>query len=199
VIPLESLRRTASFARERKIPVHLDGARLFNAAVAARVDVADFAACADSVSLCLSKGLGAPVGSLVAGDAAFCERGLLVRKRLGGWMRQAGLLAAAGLYALEHNVQRLAEDHALAKALVKILHGRPGLHCPPAEVETNMVMVQVDHPRFDAQGLADALEVHGVLVLTMTARSLRFVTHLDVGPADVARLEAALEKVLGTR
>ncbi len=199
VIPLASMQRTSEFARTAGIPVHLDGARLFNAVVASAVPAAKYAACADSVSICLSKGLGAPVGSLIVGDAAFCERGRLVRKRLGGWMRQSGLLAAAGLYALEHNVQRLAEDHALAKSLANALHGLPGLSCPPEEIETNMVMVQVDHPRFDAAGLAEALVPYGVLVLTMTKKSLRFVTHFDVGAEDVARLGEAARKVLGAR
>src|SRR5690349_16994744 len=199
VIPLDSLQRTAAFAREQGIPVHLDGARLFNAAVASGVDVAQYAACADSVSICLSKGLGAPVGSLIAGGGEFWVRAQLVRKRLGGWMRQAGVLAAAGLYALEHNVARLAADHALARDLARALHGLPGLHCPPDEIETNMVMVQVDHPALDAEDLVDALELEGVLVQTMTPRSLRFVTHLDVGPEDVARLAAAAKRVLGAR
>ncbi len=185
VIPLESLQRTQEFARRSGIPVHMDGARLLNAAVASGVDAARFAACADSVSICLSKGLGAPVGSLLLGDVAFAERAKLVRKRLGGWMRQAGVLAAAGLYALENNVARLAQDHALAKALAGVLHGLPGLTCPPDEVETNIVMVRVDHPRFDAAALEAALLPLGVLVLPMTTKSLRFVTHMDVGPQDV--------------
>jgi threonine aldolase len=197
VIPLSALQRTAKFAREHQLPVHMDGARLFNAAVASGVDVADYAACADSVSICLSKGLGAPVGSLIAGDNDFCERGRLVRKRLGGWMRQAGLLAAAGLYALEHNVARLAEDHALARALAESLHGLPGLSCAPQEVETNIVMVQLAHPRFDAAAFMEALRPHGVLVLPMSANCLRFVTHLEVGPADVQRLAAAARTILG--
>ncbi|HUR27965.1 MAG TPA: GntG family PLP-dependent aldolase, partial [Planctomycetota bacterium] len=174
VIPLASMQRTAAFARERGIPVHLDGARLFNAQVASGIDVARYAACADSVSICLSKGLGAPVGSLVAGSEDFWVRARLVRKRLGGWMRQAGVLAAAGLYALEHNVARLAADHTLAKSLARALHGLPGLSCPPDEIETNMVMVQVDHPRLGADDVVGALAAEGVLVQTMTKTSLRF-------------------------
>jgi len=197
VIPLEAMQRTAAFAREAKIPLHLDGARLFNAAVASGVEARRYAECADSVSICLSKGLGAPVGSLIVGDAEFCERAKLVRKRLGGWMRQAGFLAAAGLYALEHNVQRLARDHALARALAKSLHGLPGLHCPPEEIETNMVMVRVEHARFDPAKLVEALRPHGVLVLPMSANSLRFVTHLDLGPEDVERLAKAMRTILG--
>ncbi len=199
VIALESLRRTADFAREHRIPVHMDGARLFNAAVASGVDAATYAACADSVSICLSKGLGAPVGSLISGDAAFVQRAMVVRKRLGGWMRQAGLLAGAGIFALENNVSRLAQDHALAKQLAAALHGLPGLDCDPSQVETNIVMVAVDHPRHNVDSLTAAFASLGVLVLPMGPRSLRFVTHLDVGEADVARLANAAHGILGAR
>ena len=198
VIPLDLMQQSYAFARKAEIPVHMDGARLFNAAVASGISAERYAACADSVSFCLSKGLGAPVGSLIVGDEAFAERAQVVRKRLGGWMRQAGLLAAAGLYALEHNVARLAQDHALAKSLASALHGLPGLTCPPDEVETNIVMVRVDHPRFDPAGLEAALLPHGVLVLPMGRNSLRFVTHMDVGPDDVARLKAAASKLLAS-
>lgn len=196
VIPLESLQRTQAFARRAGIPLHMDGARLLNAAVASGVEARRYAECADSVSICLSKGLGAPVGSLILGDEAFAQRAKVVRKRLGGWMRQAGLLAAAGLYALEHNVTRLAEDHALARSLAEALHGLPGLSCPPDEVQTNIVMVRLSHPRLDANALMEAFASHGVLVLPMTEQSLRFVTHLDVGPQDVARLKAAALQIL---
>jgi threonine aldolase len=196
VLPRGNLEGVRRVAREAGIPVHMDGARLWNAAVAAGVEPRVFAAFADSVSVCLSKGLGAPVGSLIAGDARFLERARIVRKRLGGWMRQAGILAAAGLYALEHNVARLAEDHALARSLAEALHGRKGLACPPQEIETNIVFVQVDHPRTDAAKLAAALEEKGVRVLTQTSSALRFVTHLDVGPEDVDRLAGALDGLL---
>lgn len=196
VIPLERLRALRDFARAKQIPIHMDGARLFNAAVASGQSVADYAACADSVSICLSKGLGAPVGSLILGDDAFIDRAKRVRKRLGGWMRQAGMLAAAGAYALEHHVQRLADDHRLARSLAEVLHGLPGLSCAPQDVETNIVMVDVRGSGHDAAGFARALEPHGVRVLPMTEHSLRFVTHLDVGPADVARLERAARDVL---
>lgn len=196
VIPLEHLRRLSATARELGLAVHMDGARLFNAVVASGVTAREYAACADSVSICLSKGLGAPVGSLIAGDAAFLQRALRVRKRLGGWMRQAGLLAAAGLYALEHNVARLAEDHALARALARALDGRPGITCPPDEVATNIVMARVDPARHSTEALGAALAERGVRVLAQNATTLRFVTHMDVGPADVARLSEALDAIL---
>jgi threonine aldolase len=192
VVPLANLQAVHAVARDAGLPVHMDGARLANAVVASSIPADRWAACADSVSICLSKGLGAPVGSLIAGDEAFLERARLVRKRFGGWMRQAGFIAAAGLYALEHNVERLAEDHALARDVADALHGRPGLICPPEEIETNIVMVRVEHPELDADALAAKLEKHGVLAMSMHARSLRFVTHLDVGPKDVENLRRAL-------
>lgn len=196
VLPRANLEGVRKVAREAGIPIHMDGARLWNAAVAAGVEPRAFAEFGDSVSVCLSKGLGAPVGSLIAGNRAFLEKALIVRKRLGGWMRQAGILAAAGLFALEYNVARLAEDHALARALAEAVHGRKGLSCPPSEVETNIVFVRVDHPRYDATKLAAALEAAGVLVLPQTSRALRFVTHLDVGPSDLDRLVQAVDRLL---
>jgi threonine aldolase len=197
VVPLDALRATQRTAHELGARVHMDGARLANAVVASGVGAREWAATADSVSICLSKGLGAPVGSLVAGPADFLERGRRVRKRLGGWMRQAGWIAAAGRFALEHQVERLARDHALARALAEVCDARPGLACDPAAVETNIVMVAVEHPDWDAARLARALDERGVRVLPMNATSLRFVTHLDVGPADVERLQGALVELLG--
>jgi threonine aldolase len=196
VVPLAHLRAVKRCAEELGLPVHMDGARLFNAAVAAREAPRDHAACADSVSICLSKGLGAPVGSLIAGDKAFLERARLVRKRLGGWMRQAGILAAAGLYALEHNVERLAADHALARDVARALAGHAGLSAEPSAVETNIVMARVARAGWSPERLARALGERGVLVLPMNATTLRFVTHLDVGPQDVRRLDEALAAIL---
>ncbi|MCA8978725.1 MAG: aminotransferase class I/II-fold pyridoxal phosphate-dependent enzyme [Planctomycetes bacterium] len=197
VIPLDALRMVRRVADERGLPVHMDGARLANAHVASGVPAADFAACADSVAICLSKGLGAPVGSIVAGDADFIQRAKRVRKRLGGWMRQAGVIAAAGLHALEHHVERLAEDHALAKQLAERLGALPGLVAPRTPVETNLVLVGVDHPRHDPASLAAALAEHGVLVMPLSPTQLRFVTHMDVGEADLDRLVDACAAILG--
>ncbi len=196
VVPLENLVAVRAAAREREIPVHLDGARLANAAVASGVDAARFAAQADSVSLCFSKGLGAPVGSVVAGDGEFRERAVLVRKRLGGWMRQAGIVAAGALHALERHVERLAEDHALAKELAERLHAIEGLHAPPAEVETNLVLVRVERAGWDGPRLVAALAEQGVRVSALAPDTLRFVTHLDVGPADAERAADALARIL---
>ncbi|MEM7309259.1 MAG: GntG family PLP-dependent aldolase [Planctomycetota bacterium] len=196
VVPLDRLRAVRDVASELGLPVHMDGARLANAVAASGVPAAEWAACADSVSVCLSKGLGAPVGSIIAGDAAFLERAKLVRKRLGGWMRQAGILAAAGRIALAEGVERLPDDHRLARDLAERLDSIPGLSCAAAEVETNIVFVSVDDERFDAPMLSVKLEERGVRAMPQAERVLRCVTHRDVGPADVERLESALRSIL---
>jgi threonine aldolase len=196
VIPLAHLREVRRVAQELGVPVHLDGARLFNAVVASGVSAREFAECADSVSICLSKGLGCPVGSLIAGPRDFLERGKLVRKRLGGWMRQSGILAAAGLYALEHNVERLAQDHALARELAAAVAGFDGFESSPNEVETNIVMARVARRGHDPMSLMGALKQRNVLVLPQNANTLRFVTHMDVGREGVEQLRGALGEIL---
>ena len=196
VVPLEHLRELRDRVRERGLRVHMDGARIGNAAAAAGIPASVFAATADSVSACLSKGLGAPVGSVIAGDEEFLARGRRVRQMLGGWMRQAGILASAGLIALEQGLARLGEDHALARAVAAALDPIEGLSCPPQEVDTNIVMVQVRHRKLAAEALARALEERGVRTLAWAPDCLRLVTHRDVGPADVDRLEQAAVAVL---
>lgn len=196
VVPLDNLRAIQAVAREQSVPVHMDGARLANAVAASGVPAEQWAACVDSVSVCLSKGLGAPVGSIVAGDEAFLERAKLVRKRLGGWMRQAGVIAAAGLVALEEGVERLVEDHDLARDLAERVDALAGISCPPSEVETNILFIRIEDERFDAQTLLERLEEQGVRVLHQTDRCLRAVTHRDVGPADAERFEATLRAIL---
>ncbi len=197
VVPLDALRAVRDVAHAAGVPVHLDGARLAHAVVASGTDAATWAACADTVSLCFSKGLGAPVGSVVAGDAAFLESALRLRKRLGGWMRQSGVLAAPALLALETGVERLEQDHALARELAAVLARFDALRVDPDDVETNLVLVRVEHDELDARALSARLADEGVLVLPLAPDVLRFVTHLDVGPDDVRRLAAALERVLG--
>ncbi len=198
VAPYAELEEVSAIARAAEAKVHLDGARLANAVVASGVEARRWAALADSVSVCLSKGLGAPVGSLVAGDAEFCAGARLVRKRLGGWMRQAGILAAAGLYAFEHHMQRLEQDHALARDLATRLAGIDGIGCDPGSVDTNIVMARIEGAGegTTVAELSAALEARGVRALPMGAGLLRFTTHLDVGPADVERAEAELRALL---
>jgi threonine aldolase len=198
VVGLENLEAIAAIGRERSIPVHLDGARLANAVVASGIAAERWGACADSVSLCFSKGLGAPVGSVIAADdGAFLERARVVRKRLGGWMRQSGIIAAGALYALRNNLERLAEDHALARELARSLQELPGLACDGA-IETNLVMIEVDERAgFDAPGLAAELARRGIGVSNLERTTLRCVTHMGVGPQDVRRLRGALAEIMG--
>jgi len=196
VQPLAELERLYAWAHGRGARVHMDGARLANAVVASGIDARDWAAQADSVSVCLSKGLGAPVGSLLIADGDAIERALRLRKRLGGGMRQAGFLAAAGLVALEEGLPRLAEDHALARSLAERLSALDGVHCDPESVETNIVTVELVHPERDPQAVASELEAAGVRALLFPPNILRFVTHRDVGPSDAERCAAAMARIL---
>lgn len=194
VLPPGNAAAVAEVARRHGLPVHLDGARIFNAAVALGVPAAQVAAPADSVMFCLSKGLAAPVGSVLVGSRAFIARARVSRKLLGGGMRQAGILAAAGLVALRTMVARLAEDHQNAARLAAGLGGLPGLEVDPEGVETNIVAFRVADPRWDAPGLAAALRAAGVLCNAMGPRAVRMVTHKDVVRADV---DEALDRVEG--
>ena len=192
----EYTRTVSAIAHERGVPLHIDGARFFNAVVALGVTPAELAGPADSVTFCLSKGLAAPVGSVVVGNGPFIARARRARKLLGGGMRQAGILAAAGLFALEHNVERLAQDHALACELASVLDRFDGLSADPRTVDTNIVMARVTRKGWTPERLASALGERGVLVLPMNATTLRFVTHLDVGPQDARRVDEALSAIL---
>jgi len=180
----------AAFAKARGIPLHLDGARLCNAAVAQGASAAALAAPFDTVSMCFSKGLGAPVGSVIAGSKALMVRAHRFRKMLGGGMRQAGILAAAALYALENNVDRLAEDHANARLLADRLSQVPGLSVNLERVQTNIVMVDLATWLPAGPEAVVALKAAGVLCLPVGPRRLRLVTHLDV---DRAACERAVE------
>jgi threonine aldolase len=185
----------AAIARKHGLRLHLDGARLLNAAVALGRSARALAAPFDSVSLCLSKGLGAPVGSLVAGSKDFVHRAHRRRKMMGGGMRQAGILAAAGLWALEHHVERLVEDHHNARRFAEGILGAPGIDVELATVETNIVIWELkgDVP-FDAAEYVARARAQGLLLNSISARRLRAVTHLDVDAAACARAaEIAVE------
>lgn len=188
----EEIAAVAAVAHAAGVPVHVDGARLFNAAVALKRDPREFAAPVDSVTFCLSKGLGAPVGSVVCGSAAFVERARRVRKMVGGGMRQAGILAAAGLVALERMVGRLADDHANARTLAEGLATLPGLAVDLASVQTNIVIVRVDRGERARSTAATAELVSGcaarkVKVHAMGPTAIRCVTHKDVDAEDIRR------------
>ena len=180
VLPLEYLARARSFTREHGLQLHLDGARLYNAAVKLGVDAREIAQHFDSVSVCLSKGLGAPIGSVLCGSTALIAKARRLRKMVGGGMRQAGSLAAAGLYALDHQVQRLAEDHANAHWLGDALR-QAGYEVEP--VQTNMVYVQIGD---QAQALKAFAAERGITL--SAAPRLRMVTHLDVSRAQIERV-----------
>ena len=185
VLPLAYMGAVAGLAREKGIPVHLDGARLFNAATALKVKPREIAQHSDSVCFCVSKGLSAPVGSVLCGGKAFIERARAFRRMVGGNMRQSGPVAAAGIVALETMVDRLAEDHATAKRLAQGLNRIDNSLVDPKEVDSNLVRVEVNKSgRRAAQWSAD-LKQKGVVVAPCDTYSLRFVTHRHVSPADV--------------
>jgi threonine aldolase len=183
----------ARAAHAHGLRVHCDGARLFNAAVALGVSPAELVDECDTVTVCVSKGLGAPVGSVVSGDAPTIDAVRRWRKRLGGGMRQAGIIAAAGLYALEHNVERLAEDHANAKVIAEAIAACPGATLRRPAVATNIVMFDTAGP---AAELADSMRNDGVLVSTMGPHTLRCVTHLDVDAAGTQRAASVIARAL---
>jgi threonine aldolase len=192
VLPLDYLARASRFARERRLGQHLDGARVFNAAVKQRVAVREIAQHFDTVSVCLSKGLGAPVGSVLCGSRDHIAKARRWRKVLGGGMRQAGVLAAAGLYALEHHVDRMAEDHANARALAEGLNELPGVRVDPDVVQTNMVFIALPPERADA--LRSFLRTRCILL--GSGSQIRLVTHLDVTAEDVASVVGAVREFL---
>lgn len=179
----EYLRDVQAFARERGLRIHLDGARLFNAAVAQRTDVRTVTGHADSVQFCLSKGLAAPVGSILAGDAALIARARRIRKLVGGAMRQAGVIAAAGIIALEEMVERLAEDHANARMLAEGLASFPQIALDLATVQTDIVIFSLRVG--SATALVQALAAHGVLVGEVGRGALRAVTHYGIDASDI--------------
>ena len=194
VQPLEQLRALRALTADAGVAVHLDGARLWNAAVATGVPLSDLGACADTVSVALSKGLGAPAGSVLVSSAERVARARVRRKRLGGGMRQVGILAAGGLHALDHHVERLADDHARARQLaLACAQALPGSVDPDA-VETNIVVLSVD----GAAAVAAAAAERGVAVSVLGPRTVRLVTHLDVDAAGADRAAQVLAEVLRT-
>jgi threonine aldolase len=179
------------------LPVHLDGARIFNAAVALQTDVATLTRGCDSVMFCLSKGLAAPVGSILVGTAEFIDRARSVRKMLGGGMRQAGILAAAGLIALEKMPARLCEDHENARSLAERLARIPSLDVDPAKVRTNIVIAGTSRTGLGSSEISSRLKVRGVLVSTVDAKTMRLLTHIDVDRKNVIDAASAFADVVG--
>lgn len=199
VFPQDEVRAIAALARGRGLRLHLDGARLCNAAAASGRTPAELAAPFDTVSLCLSKGLGAPVGSLLAGEKALIARAWLRRKQLGGGMRQAGIIAAGALYALRHHVTRLVEDQARAKAMAERIAGAPHVAFDPASVQTNIVLFDLlPSAPCDAEAFCARLAGEGVLLSAMGPRRVRAVTHLDVTEGECRAAADAIRAALSS-
>lgn len=196
VYPIEKIQAIGEWARKNGLVMHLDGARLWNAVVATGIAAGEWARHFDTVSVCFSKGLGAPIGSALSGPHDFIARARRVRKLFGGGMRQAGMAAAGALYALEHHVERLAEDHRNAQVIAQAVADTPGLRLDPAEVETNLIFIRVACEVGTAQSVAAALKARGVLVLPTAPQTLRACTHLDVSAAQAERAADAIRQAL---
>jgi len=191
IYAIEELQKISAVCREKGLKLHLDGARMFNALVASQTNAEDYHNLFDSISICLSKGLGAPIGSVLLGDKAFIKRARKVRKAFGGGMRQVGLLAAAGLYALKNNVERLEEDHANARFLAEELNKLPYVSSviPP---ETNIVIFDVASS-VNPVDLIAYIEKHGIRVVQFGPKSIRMVTHLDVNREQLEEVVRCME------
>ncbi len=198
VYPPAVIREICEGAHERGIRVHMDGARVFNASAATGLPVSEIVAPVDTVMFCLSKALGAPVGSMLAGPADLIAKGRLYRKRLGGGMRQVGVLAAAGLIALEETPKRLAEDHCNAKFLAEGLSRVPGIAVDPAKVATNITIFDVSGTGVAPAEISARLRQRGVLINSINERQMRAVTHYDVDRAACAQALAAVEDALAS-
>jgi threonine aldolase len=199
VWPLAGVRAVCETAHRHGLAAHMDGARLLNAAVAAGIPAREYALGFDSVWIDFTKGLGAPVGAALAGNRDFIEEAWRYKQAWGGAMRQAGIIAAGGVYALRHHVERLADDHANARRLAEGLAGIPGISIDPATVETNIVFFDVAGTGLDAGDWAAALLERGVRVGPSSATRIRAVTHLDVDRAGIERALAAAREVSAAR
>jgi len=196
IYPIETIAEIESIARQHGLWMHLDGARLWNAHVATGISLEMYASHFDSVSVCLSKGLGAPVGSMVAGSRDFIGRARRTRKLFGGGMRQVGILAAAGIYALEHNIERLAEDHANARFLAEHFATLPGLSVDLETVQSNIVIITVDPKVMSAVDFSSRLAEQGVLCIPFGGDRVRFVPNLDTGADDCRRAAATVTELM---
>ena len=196
IYPIEKMIEIHRLARSKGLLIHLDGARLWNASVATGIAPHEYAQWADSVSVCLSKGLGTPIGSLIAGSKTFIERVHRFRKMFGGGMRQVGIIAAAGIYALDHHIERLREDHENSKRLALGLKELKGVSIHPGHVETNIIIFDIIHERLTAPALAEEMRENGVLIHAMGKMKIRLVTHLDVNGDDIETTLRAFGKVL---
>jgi threonine aldolase len=196
VVPLENFKAVRKIADENGLRVHLDGARIFNASHASGVPVKEYAKHVDSVMFCLSKGLSAPVGSMLVADRERIEFGRRLRKALGGGMRQVGVLAAPGIIALTEMAGRLKDDHTRAKRLAQGISGLPGIKLDPADVQTNIIIFGFAHPSIMVPAMLEKMKAKGILALAVSG-GIRMVTHKDVGDEDVERAIKAFQDILG--
>jgi threonine aldolase len=196
VYPMDKVQAISAWAHKHGLIMHLDGARLWNAVVASGISAPEWTRHFDSVSVCFSKGLGAPLGSALAGTREFVTRAKRIRKLLGGGMRQAGVAAAAALYALDHHVERLAEDHRHARVIAQAIADTACLRLDPPEVETNIIYVEVDPDFATAKEVAQLLKQRGLLVQTPSPHTLRACTHLDVSAAQAEQAAETIRQVL---
>lgn len=195
VWPYQQLVDICQWARDNQLKTHLDGARLFNAEAASGIPAIEWSRHFDSVSICFSKGLGAPVGSALAGPKPFIQAARRARKLFGGGMRQAGVLAAAALYALEHHRERLVEDHQNAQKLADAVARCNALSCDPVRIDSNIVLVQVDPSRGTARQLVEQLREHRVLAIPFGPQSIRLVTHLDLSASQIDQACEVIESI----
>jgi threonine aldolase len=198
IYPIDKIQETAEIAHDHHIPMHLDGARLMNAVVETGISAKEYARYFNSISLCFSKGLGAPVGSALAGDIEFIRKARRYRKIFGGAMRQIGILAAACLFALDHNVQRLKDDHRRTKRLAQGLAAVPGIRIDLEQVQTNMVVIHIQHPCFNAFSLSKALLQQGLAANALDAQKIRAVVHLDIDDDQIEKAIKIFQEVLFT-
>ncbi|MFZ0389980.1 MAG: GntG family PLP-dependent aldolase, partial [Calditrichia bacterium] len=199
IFPLDSIKEIYDLSREKNIAIHLDGARLWNASVATGISIAEYCRYSDSVSMCFSKGLGAPVGSVIAGSREFIERARYYRKVYGGGMRQSGILAAAAIYAVENHIERLAEDHRRARKLAEFIAELPGIAIDPETVQTNIVVFDLTGSGWTGEQFINALFENGVKMLTFAGTRIRAVTHLHITDEDISRTESIIRKVWNGR
>lgn len=196
LLPLENIKEISKFARNNKLKIHLDGARLWNASIATGISLKEYCQYFDSVSLCFSKGLGAPVGSIVVGDKNFIHKVHYYRKVFGGGMRQAGILAAACIYAVEKHFERLKEDHQRAKRFAEAISKIPAIKVDLKTIQTNIVIFDVDIPGFVAEDFLIKLQENGVLMLEIDPNRIRAVTHLDLTDEDLEKAIDVLSNLL---
>jgi threonine aldolase len=195
IYPLDKIKEIRQLAKRHDIPMHLDGARIFNASVASGIDVKEVARQFDSLMFCFSKGLGAPVGSVIAGSKTFIKRAHRARKLLGGGMRQVGILAAAAHYALDNNITRLAEDHENAQTLAQGISAIDGFEIDPDSVETNIVVFDVSGSEFTVEKVVQKLNKKGILMIPFGANFVRAVTHLDVNAAQIQQTVEVMQEI----